>query len=158
MDRNQQHSVVFGQAYPTNDAERQTGLSSKHGQRTRSHRYLRYGTARDGSPFSGCNSCNLHLQSPTYNYYQALLDLRRHQAKVVSSNALQVYELEDQLSRAVRDRLDCTAFVKDEGRRKTFSAALKPECPLCQTEAKGAILEPCRHLAACCSCANSLTR
>lgn len=91
-------------------------------------------------------------------YYQGVLDFCRHQAPVVWSCAFQVYELEDQLSRAVRDRLEYTACVKDEGQRKIFSAALKPECPVCQTEAKGAILDPCRHLAACCSCANSLTR
>lgn len=66
-------------------------------------------------------------------------------------------ELEDQLSRAGRDRLELVSYSSDENHR-TFSAALKPECSICQVEVKEAVLEPCRHLAACCACADSLRR
>lgn len=66
-------------------------------------------------------------------------------------------ELEDQLARAGRDRLEGAAYSSDEN-RNIFSAALKPECPVCQVEVKETVLEPCRHLAACTACADSLER
>lgn len=66
-------------------------------------------------------------------------------------------ELEDQLARAERDRLGVMAYLSDEN-RTIFPAALKPECPVCQVEVKEAVLDPCRHLAACASCADSLER
>lgn len=69
----------------------------------------------------------------------------------------QVSELEDQLARAGRERLEVMAYSSD-GNRATFSAALKPECPVCQVEVKEAVLDPCRHLAACAACAGSLER
>ncbi|CAB1098243.1 unnamed protein product [Ectocarpus sp. CCAP 1310/34] len=42
------------------------------------------------------------------------------------------------------------------GHRRRIKSAVKPECPVCQVEVKEAVLDPCRHLATCASCANSL--
>lgn len=76
---------------------------------------------------------------------------------MVLPSPAQVSELEDQLARAGRERLEVMAYSSD-GNRTTFSAALKPECPVCQVEVKEAVLDPCRHLAACAACAASLER
>lgn len=76
---------------------------------------------------------------------------------MVLPSPTQVSELEDQLARAGRERLEVMAYSSD-GDRATFAAALKPECPVCRVEVKEAVLDPCRHLAACASCAGSLER
>lgn len=69
----------------------------------------------------------------------------------------QVSELEDQLGRARRQNLELVAYSTDEN-HTIFSAALKPECPICRAEIKEVVLNPCRHLAACSTCADTLPR
>lgn len=83
--------------------------------------------------------------SPLKPFFPSLYELHKSQ----------VSELEDQLTRAMRYRLELEAHSSDIGLR-TFSAAIRPECSICQADIKEAVLEPCRHLATCAACADSL--
>lgn len=101
------------------------------------------------------------VRSPQHGMCQQFVDDYRPSAsprtRTLYLTNKQVSELEDQLERAGRDRLELVACLEDN-KHCTFSAALKPECPICQVEVKDAVLDPCRHLAACCTCAKSLSR
>lgn len=86
------------------------------------------------------------------------LRLCAHHPKVsLCPRPTKVSELEDQLARTERDRLEMMTYLSDEN-CTLLRAALKPECPVCQVEVKEAVLDPCRHLAACVSCAKALER
>ncbi|CBJ29701.1 Ankyrin [Ectocarpus siliculosus] len=108
-----------------------------------------------GSPDSVDPACAHELSEVVVGHRRRIKGASSSLECVVDSLRSKVSHLEDQLERAERERLEVMAYSSDES-RATFSAAVKPECPVCQVEVKEAVLDPCRHLAACASCANSL--
>ncbi|CAN0476832.1 unnamed protein product, partial [Ectocarpus sp. 12 AP-2014] len=108
-----------------------------------------------GSPDSVDPACAHEIKEIVVGHRRRIKGASSSLECVVDSLRSKVSHLEDQLERAERERLEMMAYSSDES-RATFSAAVKPECPVCQVEVKEAVLDPCRHLAACASCANSL--
>ncbi|CAM9384852.1 unnamed protein product [Ectocarpus fasciculatus] len=108
-----------------------------------------------GSPDSVDPACARELSEVVVGHRRRIKGASSSLECVVDSLRSKVSDLEDQLERAERERLEVMAYSSDES-RATFSAAVKPECPVCQVEVKEAVLDPCRHLAACASCASSL--
>ncbi|CAM9437766.1 unnamed protein product [Ectocarpus sp. 4 AP-2014] len=108
-----------------------------------------------GSPDSVDPACAHEINEVVVGYRRRIKGASFSLECVVDSLRSKVSHLEDQLEKAERERLEVMAYSSDES-RATFSAAVKPECPVCQVEVKEAVLDPCRHLAACAPCANSL--
>ncbi|CAM9511703.1 unnamed protein product [Choristocarpus tenellus] len=76
---------------------------------------------------------------------------------LVESLRVKVSELEEQLQRQWREKLELMSYARDED-HLIFSAALRPDCIMCGMRTKEAVLHPCQHLTSCCDCAVDLSR